>query len=42
MGSLRWIDGCNLLAVATLHPFVVDEETSWLGIFSAIGSSKLY
>lgn len=41
MGSLRWVDGCKLLAVAALHPFVVNEETSWLGVFPAIGRSEL-
>lgn len=40
-GILRWVDGGDFLAVAALHPFIVDEEASWLDVFSAIGSSEL-
>jgi hypothetical protein len=39
--SLRRVDAGQLLAITALHPFVVDEESSGLNIFSAIGSSEL-
>ena len=39
--SLRGVDGGYFLAIAALHPFVVDEESCWLGIFPAIGSCEL-
>jgi hypothetical protein len=39
--SLRGIDRGDLLSITALHPFIVDEQTSWLDIFPAIGSSEL-
>jgi hypothetical protein len=39
--SLRRVDAGQLLAITALHPFVVDEESSRLSIFSAIWSSEL-
>ena len=39
--SLRRVDAGQLLAITALHPFVVDEESSGLNIFSTIGSSEL-
>lgn len=39
--AIRGVNGGDLLAVAALHPFVVDEETRWLSVFPAIGSRKI-
>jgi len=39
--SLRRVDAGQLLAITTLHPFIVDEESGGLNIFSAIWSSEL-
>ena len=39
--SLRGVDGGQLLAIAALHPFVVDEESRRLSIFSAVRGSEL-
>lgn len=34
----RRIDGRELLLVAALDPFIVDEEANWLCVFRAVGS----
>jgi hypothetical protein len=39
--SLRRVDAGQLLAITALHPFVVDEESGGLYIFSSIWSSEL-
>jgi hypothetical protein len=39
--GIRGVDGSYLLSITALHPFVVDEKTSWLGVFPAIRSHKL-
>lgn len=39
--DVRGIDGSYFLSTTTLYPFVIDEETCWLGIFPAIGSREL-
>lgn len=39
--SIRRIDRGDLCPIATLHPFVVDEEARWLDILPSIGGRKL-
>lgn len=37
---LRRVDRGQFLAIATLDPFIVNEETGGLGILSAIGGRE--
>lgn len=38
---VRGVYSCYFLAVFGLDPFIIDEETNWLSVFTAIGGCKL-